>query len=150
MERAGCDAEPIDPTTEDGALTLQSFVWPDQLERLELLRGAIEVARLTPATVERADAPQWLAERLAQRRGGAATVVYHSVVWGYLTDEARESITQSMRGAGEAASTAEPLAWLRMEPGAEQADVTLTTWPGGEERVIATAGYHGRPVNWRG
>ena len=24
----------------------------------------------------------------------------------------------------------------------------LTTWPGGEERLIARAGYHGRPVEW--
>jgi hypothetical protein len=150
MERAGCDAEPIDPTTEDGALTLQAFVWPDQLERLELLRGAIEVARTTPATVDRADAPQWLEERLAQRRGGASTVVYHSVMWGYLTDEARERITRLMHDAGAQASEAEPLAWLRMEPGPDNADITLTTWPGGEERVLATAGYHGRPVKWLG
>jgi hypothetical protein len=37
-----------------------------------------------------------------------------------------------------------------MEPGADQADVTLTTWPDFEERVIAYAGYHGRPVRWVG
>ena len=29
-------------------------------------------------------------------------------------------------------------------------DVTLTTWPDGYERVIAYAGYHGRPVHWLG
>jgi len=150
VERAGCDAEPIDPTTEDGALTLQSFVWPEQLERLGLLRGAIEAARRTPVTVDRASAPDWLEERLGRQRGGSATVVYHSVFWGYLTDGDRARITDLMHAAGQRARPAEPLAWLRMEPGAEQADVTLTTWPGGEERVLATAGYHGRPVRWRG
>src|SRR3954449_11770629 len=36
VERAGCDPSPIDPTTVDGALTLQSFVWPEQIERLEM------------------------------------------------------------------------------------------------------------------
>ncbi|MFL5894134.1 MAG: DUF2332 domain-containing protein [Thermoleophilaceae bacterium] len=150
MERAGCDADPIDPTTDDGALTLRSYVWPDQLGRLELLRGAIEVARRTPATVDRANAADWLETRLAQRRGGSATVVYHSVVWGYLTDVDRSRITNALNEAGESATEADPLAWLRMEPGANHADVTLTTWPGGEERLIATAGYHGRPVTWRG
>src|SRR4051794_9556890 len=30
VERAGCDPTPIDPTTDDGSLTLQSFVWPEQ------------------------------------------------------------------------------------------------------------------------
>jgi hypothetical protein len=149
-ERAGCDAEPIDPVTEDGALTLQSYVWPDQLERLTMLRGAIEVARRTPAVVDKADAGDWLAERLARERGGAATVVYHSVFWGYLTDERRERITGLMNEAGARATESDPLAWLRMEAGSDQTEIALTTWPGGAERVLATAGYHGRPVRWRG
>ena len=148
MERAGCDPAPIDATTDEGSLTLQSFVWPEQLERLELLRTAIEVARRTPAVVDQASAPDWLATRLAQERGGSATVVYHSVVWGYLTDDDRARITHLLHEAGDKATEADPLAWLRMEPGANDADVTLTTWPGAHERVLATAGYHGRPVRW--
>src|SRR4051794_21461895 len=150
VERAGCDAAPIDATTDDGSLTLKSFVWPDMLDRLELLRGAIEVARRTPATVDAVSAPDWIEERLARDRGGSATVVYHSVFWGYLTDDDRARVTAALEAAGERATDTEPLAWLRMEPGADQADVTLTTWPGGEERVIAHAGYHGRPVRWLG
>src|SRR5947208_1364179 len=33
VDRAGCDAAPVDPTTEDGRLTLLSYVWPDQPHR---------------------------------------------------------------------------------------------------------------------
>jgi hypothetical protein len=150
MERAGCDPAPIDPTTEDGSLTLQSFIWPEQLERLELLRSAIEVARRTPVTVDQAGAPDWLEERLARERGGSATVVFHSIMWGYMTDDDRARITAVLTAAGARATASEPLAWLRMEPGAEQTEVTLTTWPGGDQRVIAHAGYHGRPVRWLG
>jgi hypothetical protein len=148
VERAGCDPSPIDATTEDGSLSLQSFIWPEQLERLELLRSAIEVARRTPVTVDAASATDWLEERLARERGGSATVVYHSIMWGYMTDDDRARITQTMIDAGERATESEPLAWLRMEPGADQTDVTLTTWPDFDERVIAQAGYHGRPVRW--
>jgi hypothetical protein len=148
LERAGCDPNPIDPTTDDGSLTLESFVWPEQIERLQLLRSAIEVARRTPATVDEASAPNWLEEQLARERGGSATVVFHSIMWGYMTDDDRARITQTMIDAGERATESEPLAWLRMEPGADQTDVTLTTWPDFEERVIAYAGYHGRPVRW--
>jgi hypothetical protein len=150
VERAGCDPAPIDPTTDDGALWLQAFIWPEQLDRLELLRAAIEVARRTPATVEQASAPDWIEDRLSRERGGSATIVYHSIVWGYLTDEDRQRITATLNAAGERATTSEPLAWLRLEAGANNADLTLTTWPGGDERVLATAGYHGRPVSWRG
>ena len=150
MERAGCDPSPIDATGADGALSLESFVWPEQLERLELLRAAIEVARRTPATVDAASAPDWVADRLARERAGSATVIFHSIMWGYMTDDDRARITASLAEAGERATASEPLAWLRMEPGADQADITLTTWPGGDERVIAHAGYHGRPVQWLG
>jgi hypothetical protein len=150
MERAGCDPSPIDATTDDGSLTLQSFVWPEQRERLELLRAAIDVARRTPVTLDEASAPDWLEERLARERGGSATVVFHSIMWGYMTDDDRTRVTRAMHAAGERATDSEPLAWLRMEAGANDADVTLTTWPGGDERVIATAGYHGRPVRWNG
>ena len=37
LERAGCDAAPIDPSTEDGRLTLLSYVWPDQVHRIFLI-----------------------------------------------------------------------------------------------------------------
>jgi hypothetical protein len=150
VERAGCDPAPIDAASADGSLTLESFVWPDQVERLAMLRGAVEVARRTPATVDQASAPDWLEERLTRERGGSATVVYHSIMWGYMTGEDRARVTEAIATAGEDASDSAPLAWLRMEPGADQAEVTLTTWPGGEERVIAHAGYHGRPVRWLG
>jgi hypothetical protein len=150
MDRAGCDSSPIDATSDDGALTLESFIWPEQVERLELLRAAIEVARRTPVTLDQASAPDWLDAQLARERGGSATVVFHSIMWGYMTDDDRAHITRTMSEAGERATPSEPLAWLRMEPGADQADVTLTTWPGFDERVIAHAGYHGRPVRWLG
>ena len=147
--RRGCDTAPIDPATEAGRLTLLSFVWPDQEERLRQLRAAIEVARRVPATVDRADAADWIEERLAEPRGGAATVVFHSVFWGYLPEAAQRRIAAAIGAAGATASAGSPLAWLRMEAGADQADLTLTTWPGGEERVLAGAGYHGTPIHWR-
>jgi hypothetical protein len=150
VERAGCDPDPIDPTTDDGRLTLESFVWPEQHERRALLRAALEVARRTPATVERASAADWIEERLGRERGGSATVVYHSVVWGYLSDDEQTRVVAALEEAGARAGASEPLAWLRMEAGADETDLTLTTWPGGEERVLARAGWHGRPVRWLG
>jgi hypothetical protein len=51
-----------------------------------------------------------------------------------------------VREAGERATAAAPLAWLRMEPAGRRAEVRLATWPAGEDRLIARAGYHGTPV----
>lgn len=145
-ERAGCDPSPIDPTTEAGRRTLLSFVWPDQRERLELLQAAFTVAARVPATVDRANGADWLADRLATPTPGMATIVYHSIVIQYFDQASRDRMQATLREAGARATPGAPLAWLQMEPGGEQAELRLTTWPGGDERLIATVGFHGRDV----
>jgi hypothetical protein len=55
----------------------------------------------------------------------------------------------ALEDAGTRASRTAPRAWLRMEPGGEQAEVRLTCWPGGEERLVATTSFHGRAVGFR-
>lgn len=146
-ERRGCDAAPIDPATEEGRLTMLAYVWPDQTVRLERMRAAIELAGELPATVERGSAADWTARQLAEPAPGRATVLYHSIVMQYLADAEREVFEAHVREAGERASAEAPLAWLRMEPAGGWAEVRMTTWPGGADRLLATAGYHGTPVD---
>ena len=61
---------------------------------------------------------------------------------------ARRGSAQLIAEAGERATARRPLARLALEPGGELAELRLTVWPGGEERVLAHAGYHGTPVTW--
>ena len=152
VERAGCDPKPIDAIGDEGRQKLRSFVWPDQVERLRLLDAAIEVARSAPATIDQEDAVSWLGHMLAQPVEGAATVVYHSIVMQYMNKANRAAVAQAIADAGNRATPGAPVAWLRMEPGwvEGRADVTLTTWPGGRERLIALTGFHGMPVEWSG
>ena len=149
VERGGCDPRPLDPTGEEGRLTLLSYVWADQRWRLQLLRDALAAAPGLPVRVEAAAAAAWLAARLANAREGIATVVYHSIVMQYLDAAERERLDEIFTEAGARASQTAPLARLALEPGGEEAELVLTTWPGGEECLLATAGYHGRPVRWR-
>ena len=143
LERRGCDLNPIDPLSPEGALRLVSFLWPDQPDRFVRIASATEVARRTPAVVERADAVEWLEAQLAVPRPGMATVVFHSIFLLYLTAEARARMTKVLTAAGEQATSEAPLAWLSMEPNGREDDVLLTMWPGGVRRAIASAGYHG-------
>lgn len=147
-ERRGCDRNPLDATTPEGRLALMSYVWPDQGERFARLAAAIEVAARVPAPVDRADAPEWVAAQLAEPAPGRATVVVHSIVLQYLSHPARERFREAVKAAGARATDAAPVAWLRMEPGGDRAEVRLFTWPAGEDRLLGTAGYHGRPVWW--
>lgn len=38
-ERCGCDPAPIDVSTQEGALALLSYIWPDELDRLARIKG---------------------------------------------------------------------------------------------------------------
>jgi hypothetical protein len=150
VERRGCDASPIQPGTEEGRLTLQSYVWPDQVERFRQLAAAIDVARRVPAHVEQGNAPDWVETALADGVSGVATVVYHSIVWQYLSNADRARFERVMAVAGEAATRDNPLAWLRFEPADNTAEVRLQLWPRGEDRLLARSGFHGKPVHWLG
>ena len=149
-ERRGCDPAPLDAGERGDQLTLMSYVWPDQDQRFRQLRGAIEVAASQPVEIDRANAVDWLEERLAEPAAGVATVVFHSVVMPYLGEQGIADLKRTIEAAGARATDDAPLAWLSMEAGEEQADVRLTTWPGGESRVLARATFHGPPVRWLG
>ena len=51
--RVGVDLDPVDVTTDEGALRLRSFVWPGQEGRLERLDQAIEAVRRCAAEARR-------------------------------------------------------------------------------------------------
>jgi hypothetical protein len=146
--RRGCDPAPIDPSTDEGRTLLRSFVWPDQLDRLARLDAALSVAALDPPVVDEAGAGDWLAAQLAEPVVGRTTVVVHSIMLQYLSPAERAAVLAEIEQAGERATDDAPLAWLRLEPGGDQADLRVTTWPGGESHLLARSSYHGPPVVW--
>lgn len=147
-ERRGCDIAPIDATTDAGVAKLRGFLWPDQLERRARLDAAVDVARRFPATVDESDAGAWVSEQLARPVPGVATVVYHSIVLQYLPRESFATMRDAIHRAGSEASDDAPVFWLRMEPAGEWADIRLRAWPGGDDHLLGTTGYHGPPVHW--
>lgn len=153
--RMGCDEHPLDPRSENDRLTLMSYVWPDQTQRFERLRAALEIARIARAKVDKAGALEWLTKHLTSLERGVATVVYHTIVLQYFSTRDRRLFRELMGEAGSRATDAAPFAWLRFEPssittGGGQFVVRLTTWPGRVGRAIATAPPHGFPVSWLG
>jgi hypothetical protein len=129
-------------------MQLESSLWADQVQRLARLRGAFAVVARVPASVEEASVDEWLPRMLAAPRPGATTVVYHAIVYEYFTDAVRRAFHEALERAGTAATPDAPLAWLRFEatPATRGYASTLTTWPGGDERVVATSGAHGADV----
>ncbi|MCO6180000.1 DUF2332 domain-containing protein [Ciceribacter sp. RN22] len=151
-ERAGCDLNPLDPSSAEDRLRLSSYIWADQKDRLERTRNALEIARSDDLTVERADAIDWLRRRLATPHRGAVHVIYHTIAWQYLPDALREEGEALIRHAGQEASDEAPLARLQLEADgkADGAALTLEIWPSGERQEIGRADFHGRWVKWKG
>ncbi len=151
-ETAACDRAPIDIASPAQRQRLKAYLWPDQAERIARFDAAAAMAIAARVTVEAADAAAW-AEANAAPRAGVATVFYHSIFWQYLPDETQRRLRAALQAHGEAASSAAPLAWLRMEPAEGQIvpiELRLTLWPGGQDRRLAVVQAHGASVAWEG
>jgi len=148
--RRGCDPDPLDPSVPECRLTLRSFVWADQLERMRNLDQAMEVASQSQLRVERAGAAEWVKSRLAEPANRVATVLFHSIVWQYINRQERKDLLALIQETGSRATADSPFAWLRMESGEKSAEIKLAIFPGFEDRIIATAGYHRPNTHWLG
>jgi hypothetical protein len=152
VERLGCDLAPLDPTTTEGRLRLMSCVWPDQPERIDRLRGALQLAAEVPASLEAVGAGAFL-DRLALQ-DGTTTVVWHSVMWQYLDPAEQARVAARLDELGAQASDRAGFAHLALEPrrrspgAAHEFLVVLRTWPGGTEQVLGRAEPHGLPTTW--
>src|SRR5205085_5499142 len=65
VERAGCDVAPLDPRRPEDQLTLLSYIWPDELHRIDRMRAALSVAAHDPVPVATRRGSEWLPEALA-------------------------------------------------------------------------------------
>ncbi|MFN7056628.1 DUF2332 domain-containing protein [Hyphomonas sp.] len=152
--RAACDQSPVDVTDPAAAIRLKSYAWPDQPARLARIDAAIGLAREAGVKVEKADAAEWLAAKLAARPETGLTLVFHSVFLQYPPADTQKALRAMIAEAGAAATEARPLAWVCVEPGFLFDDSALTevnpnlmvsryqAWPGGELRHFLTADGH--------
>ena len=156
LRRAACDANPIELTKPDEALRLKAFIWADQAERLARCSAAQhEAARWLlgeGVKIEALPAAQFVQRELTHPRQGAATVLYHSIVWQYIAPAEQAAITHAVQSAAARATTTAPLAWLRFEfsLGTQKHELRCTLWPGGVDRQLAFAHPHGARIQWLG
>ena len=152
IERLACDISPIDLDDAAQRLRLRAYVWPDQRERLSRLESAIDLARACGSRVERANAGDWVRAKIRESAEASVTVLYHSIMWQYLPAESQDDIRVSLERAGDRATKASPLAWLRFEPlhPDSRPELRLTLWPSGREVCLAVAHPHGSSVRWSG
>lgn len=152
VARLGSDVLPVDVATIEGRMTLTAYVWPDQLPRLERLRAAFDLAQRVRVEVRGQDAVSFVGG--IEPRPGTTTVLWHSVMWQYLTRDEQAAVTDRVSALGAAATADAPFAHLSLEPTRRTPDgeyeflVVLDTWPTGGRRVLGTSVGHGVPTTW--
>jgi hypothetical protein len=152
VDRQGFDIAPLDATSSDGELTLLSYVWPDQQARLDRLRGAIDIARRIPAQLHRRNAVDAVAD--LDVAAGTLTVLWHSIMWQYLSASEQETLAAEIDALGARSRPDAPFAHVTLEPHRRTPDapvefaVRARSWPGGQDRLLAVCSPHGPPVTW--
>jgi hypothetical protein len=96
--RGGVDLNPLDVADADAMAWLENLVWPEQDERRERLRAAVEVARQDPPALVRGDLFDHLPALLEQAAPHGTPVVLHSAVIAYLEQPDRDRFHDLMTG----------------------------------------------------
>jgi hypothetical protein len=146
--RKGCDLNPLDLADPAALDLLRSFIWPEHVRRLNRLNAAIAAA--PPIAVTAQDACSWLSANLRELPAGVITVVFHSILWPYLSAADRTGLREIMAEAGRRADHDHRLAWISLEPDESYGTIQLAcrTWPGGRSEILAETNPHGEAVRW--
>ncbi len=168
LSRTGGDVRPFHLRTPDDELTLASFIWGDQPQRLARLREGVAALRAVEQSADGSplvrlaalnlpdELPRFLAEQLP-RPLDAPVVLYNTVVTLYLPDHGA-----SLRGmvAEWAERLSVPVLWLQWEPwwggppppGKEWMAWTADYWPSDGRPAaryhLAWVHPHGAALEW--
>lgn len=149
--RAGCDRNPLDVRRPEDRLALLSYIWPDESERLERMRLALQIALKAPPAVAAQPASAWLPDALQAREPDELTVVWQSIFRQYVDPGEWAAIEDAVTRASSE-DPSRPVEWLAMEPGEDhlaRVRLALRGVAVGGERLLAECADHGPPVLWR-
>jgi hypothetical protein len=147
-ERRGCDLNPLDLNRQSDRLRLQSFVWPDQADRLDRLRVAIQAAADIPINIDAEGFSTWL-RREARCRDGYVTVIVHTLLEEHLSAEECAELNQAIAACAEEASPRAPLARVSMELKQGRYFTEVTTWSASSlTTTICTSDGHAQRITW--
>lgn len=151
IARNGCDLRPVNPENPEDRARLISYVWPDQLHRLQRVEAALALAASEHRRVDGEEAAQWLERKLpTPQLPGTARVLFHTIVWDYVPAASKARIDALVAGIGAAATSERPFAKLTVESDAVpgSARIQLTVWPDGQTLTLGRGDYHGRWAEW--
>jgi hypothetical protein len=149
--RGGIDLNPLSVTDADAMAWLEVLVWPEQDERRERLRHAVEVARREPPAIVAGNLLDELPALVTRAAAYGAVVVFHSAVAAYLPVTDRERMLAMMRDL-----VADGCHWVSNEAPGIFPEVSSAAPPPTprrfelalDGRVVAHTHGHGHDLRW--
>ena len=141
----GVDLRPlsvIDPSAQE---RLMAYVWADQPDRAERLHHALAIAHAHPPMLSQGDIADWLPRELARpAQAGVCRVVVHAMSLQYCGAATRAKVDAALAGADI------PIARIGFEwtEARDAVHLTLTTYPDGRARHLATCHAYGHWIDW--
>src|SRR5215471_5182202 len=148
--RRGLDLHPLDVCSQQDVDWLETLVWPDDIQRTERLRAAIETTAADPPAIVKGDLVENLAVAASSAPKNATLVIFHTAVLGYVSDQSdRERFAEIVRDLGAV--------WISNEPPnvfpriRDQAPLSLP--PGRfllaiDGKALAWTAPHGQAIHW--
>ena len=159
--RMGIDRRPVDLGDATEVRWLQACVWPDQTDRFERLRAALEMARAAGIAVRPGDAVTDTAPLAESIAASGHPVVTNTWVLNYLSPAERQAYVDALDELG----TRLDLSWIYLEspyltpelpgprgdPASDRTALVLVRWRGGRRTVdhLADTHPHGYWMHWQ-
>ncbi|SDY13852.1 hypothetical protein SAMN05661080_02448 [Modestobacter sp. DSM 44400] len=107
VARMGVDLNPLDPADPDDRAWLHALIWPGHPERRSRLDAALDLAAAEPATMFTGHLLDQLPVAVAAAPAASTTVVFHTAVLAYLSDDDKAAFIALVGGL--------PVRWISQE-----------------------------------
>lgn len=149
--RAGLDLNPLDVSNSDDVTWLETLIWPEQTERRERLRAAMDIVRANPPRIVRGDAVEALPGLVAEAPTDATLVIVTSAAIVYLMPEPRAQLIRYIESSGARWISNEgagivPAAKQRLE--GREPPVPSELLLSLDQNPLAFTGGHGQRLDW--
>ena len=140
--RGGIDLQPVDVADDEAVAWLETCVWPEQQDRRDRLRAAVEIARTDPPRIVRGDLLDLLPDQVAAAGEHGPVIVFHSAVALYLDRARRQELVERMLELVHAGACR----WVSNEGQDVLPSVTATASRPPDDRLSFVLGVDGRAV----
>ncbi|MDQ1551289.1 MAG: hypothetical protein QOD50_711 [Actinomycetota bacterium] len=149
--RAGIDLNPLDVSDEEDTTWLETLIWPEQHERRQRIRAAMDIVRSDPPRIVRGDAIDDLPALVADVPAGIPLVIVSSAAIVYLMPEPRVRFIDYVRALDATWISNEGAGIVPVAAGKLNGRVSPVTGQmllSVNEEPMAFTGPHGDRLDW--